>query len=95
MRMRNTEVVERLCRVGVVAATLASFLLLLLARQSEGQVAPEEFFQRDFVDAYDEIRQKMESVTEENCGIKVIRPTAARVYGSGSCDRDSVKTASF
>ncbi len=51
--------------------SLAAFLGLLVVEPSQGQVAPEEFFQRDFVDAYDEIRQKMESVTEENCGIKV------------------------
>ncbi len=62
---------ETLVRVGVMLGSLAAFLGLLVVEPSQGQVAPEEFFQRDFVDAYDEIRQKMESVTEENCGIKV------------------------
>ena len=66
---------ERLVRVGVMVAALAAFFGLLLVEPSSGQQTPvnppEEFFQRDFIDAYDEIRQKMESVTEENCGIKV------------------------
>ncbi len=56
-------------RVTALLATMAAFVGLL-ADLSLGQ-ATEEFFQRDFVDAYDEIRQKMESVNEENCGIKV------------------------
>jgi hypothetical protein len=68
---------ETLVRLTVALASLGGFLaLLLLVEPSQGQQTPvnppEEFFQRDFIDAYDEIRQKMESVTEENCGIKVL-----------------------
>ena len=51
-----------------------------------------ELLIRDYVDPFEEVRMKMESVTEENCGIKVfksgwcilgptpIRPTAHPTY---------------
>ncbi|XP_023346183.1 uncharacterized protein LOC111715147 [Eurytemora carolleeae] len=57
-----------LYRTWLVVLPLSALLLFVSARIEADD--RESFFLRDYVDPFEEVRMKMESVTEENCGIK-------------------------